>query len=105
MDIQIWLSHFSNNSGAGEGGGIHAFFSYSCASLLWVLKNCTFHRNEAKEGAGIYASVSKLDEMKINITGIEFRQCCQLIWWWHVLRCERYSRVDKHINVRLLFYR
>ena len=57
VDIQIWFSHFSNNSGAGEGGGIHVFFSYSYASILWVLKNCTFHRNEAKEGAGIYASV------------------------------------------------
>ena len=81
IDIQISHSRFLNNSGGGEGGGIYALFGDDSSNLqeiklLWVLKDCTFYRNEGKEGAGIYALLSpgSLSVMETKITGSEFQQ-------------------------------
>lgn len=61
IDIQICLSHFEITLG-GRWWYLHHFSAEDFGSqltsyeiqLLWVLKGCTFHRNDGREGAGMY---------------------------------------------------
>ena len=56
VDIDIIQSNFSDNS-AMEGGGIAASLSGRIGIVHFRIDACTFHRNKAEIGAGVYVSL------------------------------------------------
>ena len=59
VDIDILQSNFSDNS-AMEGGGIAASIDRNIGIVHFRIDACTFHRNKAEIGAGLYASLSRI---------------------------------------------